>query len=123
MKHLSVDEIVGQVTPVRTLTRKERLSRWAELVWKCDHSVQLYHNLEHYDRRYLEEIRVTGTNTAFAIATADPVLVNDGLPSNANVPDIMRYFGLTQSQLHEFSCDCGGFMSNEQQAQRIASLA
>jgi hypothetical protein len=59
----------------------------------------------------------------FAIASTDPVFNQDGLPHGANLPTFMGYFEITQRQLHEFSCDCGGHISNEEMSRRIERLA
>jgi hypothetical protein len=59
--------------------------------------------------------------TALGTAARDPEFKKQGI--GTTVHDVMKFFGLTQKQLHEFSCDCGGAISKEQQAHRIEGLA
>jgi hypothetical protein len=35
----------------------------------------------------------------------------------------MHFFELSQHELHEFSCDCGGVITNDEMAKRINTLA
>jgi hypothetical protein len=46
-----------------------------------------------------------------------------GLPREASLIQLMGFFQLTQAQLHEFSCDCGGIITREDIADRIERLA
>ena len=119
MKHVGIEDLIVACTG---MSKKEKLARWAELVKGCDHPLALFHNLEYCTPNQLKNMRVVGSKSAFETVVWDPVFAAEGLPSNANITDIMRFFDLTQNQLHEFSCDCGGWLSNEQQARRIASL-
>jgi hypothetical protein len=59
--------------------------------------------------------------TALGSAARDPEFQKQGI--GTSVYDVMKFFDLTQQQLHEFSCDCGGAISKEQQAHRIEGLA
>jgi hypothetical protein len=46
-----------------------------------------------------------------------------GLNGPATVQGAMNFFELTQDELHEFSCDCGGRISNSMMADRITAIA
>jgi hypothetical protein len=107
-----------------SLDRKAKLVRWADLVAKSKIGLGLMHNLEYYNPIQLKHapIHDSGTN-AFTIACADPVLQSAGLSPKATLPEVMTFFDITQRQLHEFSCDCGGVISTKQMAGRIAKLA
>jgi hypothetical protein len=70
--------------------------------------------------------------TAFGIAMMDPVFSDLGLKGaphilpgqeTGTIRQAMDFFELTQAQLHEFSCDCGGRIDNEMMATRIEGIA
>jgi hypothetical protein len=61
--------------------------------------------------------------TALGIAASDPVFRAQGLNTTTSIADALRFFELSISQAHAFSCDCGGAISNDQQADRIERLA
>jgi hypothetical protein len=123
MKHVDVEALVHSV-PIQ-MTRKERLTRWAELVRKYQRELALYHGLEHmrpYDLRELRPIHIQATS-AFTLAMADRSFNEQGLSPDGNIVDVMRFFELSQEELHEFACDCGGYIDNRRQAERIERLA
>ena len=104
-----------------SLSRREKLLRWAELVRQHPSAIRIFHDLEYYPAaRLRSEIR-SDAGTAFNIAFADPVFKSVGL--NATVQGAMNFFELTQDELHEFSCDCGGRISNNMMADRITAIA
>jgi len=61
--------------------------------------------------------------TAFTLAAADPVLQGQGLPAEPSFTQVLGFFEITRDQAHAFSCDCGGQITNAQQADRIAFLS
>jgi hypothetical protein len=61
-------------------------------------------------------------HSAFALAASDPILRDEGLTTH-NVYDAAKFFELSPHELHEFSCDCGGHISNELMARRIEAIA
>jgi len=84
----------------------------------------LFSNLEYMPPRQLELIKVCQcAPTAMGVAVNDPKFQRDGLSASASIADVMRYFGISLAQLHEFSCDCGGYIDNSEQARRIERLA
>lgn len=109
---------------IRKMTRKEKLAHWANIVRYSHRQLLLFSNLEYMSPHHLEHIKVYQLGpSAMVLAVTDPEFQKDGLSPTANIPELMRYFDLSLQQLHEFSCDCGGFIDNHEQARRIERLA
>lgn len=118
-KQLLPDEIALLARPV--MTRRDKLLRFVEIVRSHRYRpFGLYHNLEGYRPEALEQIGIRGS--AFEAAAADPILHDAGLIGES-VADAQRFFELSQHELHEFSCDCGGDITSEDMANRIESIA
>ena len=117
-KQLLPDEVALLAKPV--MTRRAKLMRFAEIVRSKRQAFVLYHNLENYHPQQLKGIGIRGS--AFEAAAADPILRDAGLTGNS-VADAQRFFELSQYELHEFSCNCGGPISNNDMADRIESIA
>ncbi len=129
MKHVDIvsAEAFAVAIPIK-MTRREKLLRWAKLVRENGDYfggyLALYSGLEYWPRRLLDStFPVAGEPTAFAIAMTDGILREQGLPKTPSILGIMQFFELTQRQLHEFSCDCGGHLTKDEIADRIISLA
>lgn len=120
-KQLSPEQLLEVSTKFPTLTRTEKLLRWAKVV--RDHKDRLY--LFHLLERMCEAELKTAAHpqTAFALAAADPVLADAGMPNSGTAYDAMKFFELSQTELHEFSCNCGGAITNTDMADRIERLA
>lgn len=113
----------AKVVPVADApgTQKEKLSRWAELVRAYPDRLTLFSNLEHWDQPMLEK-PLDAYLSAFSLAAADVKFKAAGLLS-CTAAAMMRFFNIRQDQLHEFSCDCGGAISNTDMARRIEGIA
>ena len=124
MKHVEISElVVSAVIPVK-MTRKEKLLRWAQLVRQAHRELGLYSNLEHMTSHQLRNMMIQNNGlTAFAIAVKDPEFAAQGLQSPSSLHDIITFFELSVYEAHVFSCDCGGYISNSEQARRIEGLA
>jgi hypothetical protein len=124
MKHIDIDQLLGAVPVVQRMTRREKLLHWAALIRRTKRDLGLYHALEYMSPWQRQDI-VIGTDnvTALGIAASDPVFQAQGLNATTSIEGALRFFDLTLTQAHAFSCDCGGAISNEQQAQRIERLA
>lgn len=125
---LSTAEIekISTDSPVVVMTRREKLLRWAKLVRESTKDYHIYHGLEYQSPEALRQMYVQKDHpTAFALALNDPILQDAGFDSTktVSIADTMQFFELSQEQLHEFSCDCGGSISNRQMADRIEKLA
>lgn len=105
------------------MSRADKLNRLADLVEKCTHSLRLYHLLEHFTDA--EKAKFTGEHLfgAFRLAAKDPVFGEAGMPENPSILDVQRFLELSNQELHEFSCDCGGHITNTDMAARIRRIA
>jgi hypothetical protein len=123
MKHVDVEAAVAEATkiPVK-MDRAAKLKHWANLVRNHQGPLGLYHLLEERSTYELNAILVSTDNTALGIAVRDPVLREQGL-QQATVGGVMGFMEISQQYLHEFSCNCGGEISNREQAARIEKLA
>lgn len=122
-KPLSPAELAQLSVPidgVLTMTRRERLQHWASLVRAADERFQLFHGLEYAAPAVLRAHQALA-GSAFALAVADPVLQRAGL-TDPSMGGVMDFFDLSQSDLHAFSCDCGGEIDNAAMADRIEHL-
>ena len=114
----------GEFRIVTQTSRNEKLQHWAKLVSEAPFPLGLYHRLEYYKPESLDEIKIRATDSsAFGLAVSDPTLQRQGLRPEMSVWRLMHFFGITQMQLHQFSCDCGGAITREQMADRIRHLA
>jgi hypothetical protein len=124
MKHQDAEAFAVAI-PVR-MTKRKRLTHWAELVrGYYPGDLTLFHGLEYLRPCELDRIRVLNVlaTSAFTLAVADSTFNAQGLSRQSTLLDVMGFFELTQGELHEFSCDCGGYISNPEQADRIERLA
>jgi hypothetical protein len=127
MKHLEIKELISAV-PVAVIvkmTRREKLQHWSTLIRQTKVSVRLLHQLEYIHPRELERltIREHAWQSALGIAASDPVFQAQGLSAATTLGEALRFFEMTVRQAHAFSCDCGGEITNDQQATRIEQLA
>jgi hypothetical protein len=134
---VNVEDLVSAVRikeEPRPMTRKEKLMRWAKLVREStNHHLYIFHRLEHMAEFHLcAAAYFVANDTAFGIAMMDPVFSDLGLKGaphilpgqeTGTIRQAMDFFELTQAQLHEFSCDCGGRIDNEMMATRIEGIA
>lgn len=126
MRHMDQAELTALSVPI-PMSRNDRLERWASLVESHPHPVALFSNMERWAGWLLDcdlaDPGVTGRAgaNAFSLAAADPIFTAAGL-SRASAREAMRFFELNQAELHAFSCDCGGTISNGEMARRIRSL-
>ena len=118
MQHFSQDQIMAMAQPI-PMSRDDKLERWASLIERSSDPIFLFHNLEYLSQHDLD--RITDPRSAFAIAAADPVLKEAGLSSD-KVGDGMRFFELSKDDVHAFSCNCAGHISNARMASRIRRL-
>jgi hypothetical protein len=118
MQHLSQDQLMAMAQPI-PMSRDGKLDRWASLIEKSSEPVFIFHRLEYKSRADLDHI--ADSHSAFALAGGDPVLKEAGLMSDT-VGEGMRFFELSKRDVHAFSCDCGGQISNHSMAGRIRRL-
>lgn len=125
-KQLSAEElaVIEAAHPVTPLTKQQKLTMWAELILKHPCSLAIYHNLEYWTQDMLDDPRnapAYGCATAMTLALAHEPFKAEGI--GETIGSALKFFELTRDELHEFSCDCGGHISNTRQAERISRIA
>ena len=117
-KPLTSVELSVATPPV---TKRQRLQRFADVIRSgppCP--VYLFINLEYRDAGEWKYLSHPGS--PFALAAQDNVLYAAGLRSGS-VGDAQRFFELSREELAEFSCVCGGRITNDEMADRIERIA
>lgn len=128
MKHEPLDEIrlraevIPPRTDIRTMSRRERLERWADVLERHTGKLNPFIRVEYlspYERRALR-----GEDTPLAVAFRDPILRADGLQSDS-LGDGLAYFGLSEQMGHRLLCDChySGTMTSDSVATRLRYIA
>ncbi|MER9670871.1 MULTISPECIES: hypothetical protein [unclassified Mesorhizobium] len=109
MKHQTLEQLqivaeIDQDYLRQTMSRSERLKRWAELLERNpDRRLSTLHQTEYQPVRARAAMR--GDGSPIAVAFEDPVLRAAGL-ENDNYGEAKRFFELTDRQLHEIICYC-----------------
>ena len=127
MKHQPIHEIDGLAgiaqVDGRTMSRRDRLQRWADLLSRNPHrQLKALSRVEFYAER--ERALLRGENTPISVAVADPVLREAGLQGDT-LGDAQGFFELSAAEAHYLLCDCHyvGQMNAEGVAQRIRAVA
>jgi hypothetical protein len=125
------------------MTRREKLMRLADIArggrntlltkglkligWDkyYENTWHIFHLLEHMIAEQLaQQVNVA---SVFDAAAKDPVLYDGGLRpdqgESVSALRAMQFFELKQNELHAFSCNCGGAISNAEMASRIEKMA
>src|SRR3954453_7484766 len=107
----------------RGLSRRERLERWAELLWpEPGRRRAAVHGIEYGSSR--ERLACRADGSPLAVAYADPVLRAAGLAGDT-VGDAAAFFGLSHGQLHDLLCFChhGETVSASTAASQVRAFA
>jgi len=119
-KQLSTSELQELSVPLPVMSRTEKLTRWAKIIRESKTYLHIFDRLEYSSEADWNWTRHPGS--AFTAAYNDPVLREAGLASDT-VGEAKRFFELSREDIHAFSCNCGGDISNEQMANRIEVIA
>lgn len=119
LSHAEV-EALNKATPVKEMTRAEKLSRWASLLRGYSHYLAMGHAIEHLPQR--DRDAYTWGCSPMSVAAADQVFQDAGL-KNDTVGEAKRFFEITDEDVHSFTCNCGGVQTGEQMAKRIEAIA
>ena len=91
-------------TPKLSLTRRERLERWIEVLSRePGRALNTLREIEHKPRDARRASRVD--NSPLTVAYNDPVLRADGLASD-RLRDAADYFELSDEEAHRVFCSC-----------------
>jgi hypothetical protein len=126
MKHHPVHEIeaLARIAQVEapTLSRPERLQRWADLLSRDpERRLTALPRVEYRGAR--ERALLRCANTPISVALADPVLREAGLHGDT-LGDAQAFFELSDAEAHHLLCDCHfvGQMTAEGVARRIRAV-
>lgn len=127
MKHQSSEQLREAAAIVAeklgTMTHRERLNRWADLLEQQPGSIEALYRIEYLSETDRRAYR-GGDNTPLAIAFRDPVLRADGLGGDT-LGDAMDYFEMTDEDAHRLLCDChyAGSLTGHNLAARVRRFA
>lgn len=119
----AVATVVPVETPLKPMTQRQKLERWAEVVEKHRFSkVRMLHGIEYADDVKRRTMRAD--HSLFSIAYEDPVLRAQGLKGDT-VGDAMDFFGINPKDLHMAACDChyGSLVSSRVAAEMVSNMA
>jgi hypothetical protein len=109
MEHRSLEELravaVVRTAPTPTMSREEKLRRWAELLEAEGGAVASLYRIEYVAHAARRRIRSLGS--PISVAYADPVLKQEGLVGDA-FGDAVTFFELSDHQMHRILCYCTG---------------
>lgn len=115
-------DLVPSLDGIVTMSRRERLLRWADLLEKHRESLNALREIEYLSPEDRRAYR--GFNTPLTIAYNDPVLREAGL-SDDRLGAAMDFFEMTDDDAHRLLCDCHymGSMTGSGLANRIRHFA
>jgi hypothetical protein len=115
MQHRSVERIAGEadVLTVASLSQRDRLERWAEVLERQPAHLRAIPDVEHGGRREREARRVD--QSPLTVAYQDPMLRAAGLRGDT-IGDAAAFFGLSHAQLHHLVCCCHHGLTMDPQA-------
>ena len=123
MRHQPIDDLgaTAALTLVKsqTLSRRERLERWAELLEREPHRrLKALWRVEFVAEA--ERALIRADDSPISLAFADPVLRGAGLEGD-RLGDAEKFFELSSEQAHHLLCDCHyyGRMDGETVAHRV----
>jgi hypothetical protein len=109
MKHRALEQLqtVANVDfdyPRPTMSRRERIERWADLLERSSHrSLSTLYETEYQPAK--ERAVIRADHSPISVAFADPVLRSVGLESDT-YGEAQRFFELSDHQLHRIVCFC-----------------
>jgi hypothetical protein len=115
MQHRSVERIAGEadVLTVASLSQRDRLERWAEVLERQPAHLRAIPDVEHGGRRERDARRVD--HSPLTVAYEDPMLRAAGLRGDT-IGDAAAFFGLSHAQLHHLVCYCHYGLTMDPQA-------
>ena len=122
LSDLSIVADLVPETPKASLTRRERLERWIQVLDRePGRALNTLHQIEHKPRDARRASRVD--NSPLSVAFNDPILRADGLASD-RLGDAVDYFELSDQEAHRAFCSCyyGESMTAGAVAGRLKSI-
>ncbi|MXQ11124.1 hypothetical protein [Microvirga makkahensis] len=126
MEHRPLSELghVADLKPsqVHTLSKRERLDRWAELLERePDRLLRTLDEIEWKPKAVRHAMRADGS--ALTVAFDDPVLRTAGLVSD-RFGDAVNFFQISEHDAHIVLCSCHGgeSMRSDEAARRVRGI-
>jgi hypothetical protein len=115
-------DLVKSLDGIAPMSRRERLTRWANALEKHGGSLNALSQIEYLSPDERRAYR--GTNTPLTVAFNDAALREEGLTSD-RLGDAMDFFEMTAEDAHRLLCDCHymGSMTGSGLAHRIRHYA
>ncbi|MBU6371160.1 MAG: hypothetical protein KJS97_00410 [Alphaproteobacteria bacterium] len=125
MKHRTLEDLLveADVAVATPLTRREKLTRWADLLASLNlKSLSTLPSVEYMPKP--ERLGLRKENSAISVAFADPVLRNAGLRDDT-YGAALEFFELSHGQLHRLTCRChyGVSAPAERVSRRVRGLS
>lgn len=120
-QQLTADQLASLPVAIPLMTKRQKLSRLAALVRAAPYPVTTFHNVE-YMSPAQKRMNFSHPQSVFSLAATDPAFKAEGM-QGASIADGQKFLELSNDDLHAFTCDCGGQLSNEQIARRLEALA
>ena len=127
MKHqnpheMPVTDLVPSLEGIITMSRRERLTRWADALEAHGGPLNALREIEYLSPD--ERRAYQGSNTPLSIAFGDTTLRQEGLASD-RLGDAMDFFDMSDEDAHRLLCDCHymGSMTGPRIANRIRHYA
>jgi hypothetical protein len=119
---LPAAEVVPSLDGIVTLSRHERLMRWADALQSHGQSLNALREIEYLSPEERRAYR--DANTPLTVAYKDPVLREAGLGDDS-LGSAMDFFEMTDEDAHRLLCDCHymGTMTGTTLANRIRHYA
>jgi hypothetical protein len=109
MEHKTIEDLtrVARVHPEgarqRSLLRRDRLHRFADVLERFQGPLSLLHRVEYLTES--ERMLLRNDQSPLSVAFNDPVLRAEGLEGD-RFGDAIHFFKLTRWEAHELLCDC-----------------
>jgi hypothetical protein len=116
-------EVRADLTPQPTLSHRQRLQRWAEVLQRHEgRQLRSLMGTEFVSRD--ERVRMRVDNSPLTVAFEDPILRADGLKGD-RFGDAIEFFGVAENDVHNLVCYCrhGRTMMAEAVARDVRTLA
>lgn len=118
-----VAEVHADLTPHQTMTHRERLLRWADVLQRHEgRQLRSLMGTEFVGRDERAKMRID--NSPLTVAFEDPILRADGLKGD-RFGDAVEFFGIGENDAHNLVCYCrhGRTMMAESVARDVRTLA
>lgn len=102
-KLISTAELLPEAPDRQTMSRSERLERWADVLQAHTGELNALREIEYLPFRERRAYR--GPNTPLTIAFEDPELRGAGLAGDC-LGDAMDFFEMSNEDAHRLLCDC-----------------